>query len=80
VASFFSLLEDTLIGFFLEHSFRKRLSEKPKFYFFDLGVVHDLSRRLSLPLLERTPAYGDAFEHFIVLEIFRLASYFEPLS
>ncbi len=81
VASFFSLLEDTLIGFFLEpfhNSFRKRLSEKPKFYFFDLGVVRALSRQLDLPLLESTSAYGDAFEHFIILEIMRLASYFEP--
>ena len=81
VASFFSLLEDTLIGFFLEpfhNSFRKRLSEKPKFYFFDLGVVRALSRRLSVPLIEKTSAYGEAFEHFVILEIIRLASYFEP--
>lgn len=80
VASFFSLLEDTLLGFFLEpfhNSFRKRLSEKPKFYFFDLGVARALSRRLSLPLMEKTHAYGDAFEHFIILEIHKLASYFE---
>ena len=81
VASFFSLLEDTLIGFFLEpfhHSFRKRLSEKPKFYFFDTGVVRALSRRLGVSLVERTPAFGDAFEHYVILEIMRLASYFEP--
>lgn len=81
VASFFSLLEDTLIGFFLEpfhNSFRKRLSEKPKFYFFDLGVVRALSRRLTIPLVERTIAYGDAFEHFVIAEIMRLASYVEP--
>lgn len=81
VASFFSLLEDTLIGFYLEpfhNSFRKRLSEKPKFYFFDLGVVRALARRLSIPLAEKTVAYGDAFEHFIILEIMRLASYYEP--
>lgn len=81
VASFFSLLEDTLIGFFLEpfhNSFRKRLSEKPKFYFFDLGVTRALSRRLPIPLLEGNHAYGEAFEHFIILEIIKLASYFEP--
>lgn len=82
VASFFSLLEDTLIGFFLEpfhNSFRKRLSEKPKFYFFDLGVVRALSRRLSVPFIEGgNHAYGEAFEHFVILEIMRLASYFEP--
>ena len=50
VASFFTLLEDTLIGFFLEpfhNSFRKRLGSTPKFYFFDPGVVRALARRLS---------------------------------
>ena len=80
VASFFSLLEDTLLGFFLEpfhNSFRKRLSEKPKFYFFDMGVQRALARGLSVPLLERTAAYGEAFEHFVILEILRLANYFE---
>jgi len=81
VASYFTLLEDTLLGFFLEpfhNSFRKRLGQTPKFYFFDPGVVRALSRRLSVPLAERTPSYGDAFEHYIILEIMRLASYFEP--
>lgn len=81
VVSFFSLLEDTLIGFYLEpfhNSIRKRLSEKPKFYFFDLGVTRALSRRLSVQLVEKTSAYGDAFEHFVILEILRLANYFEP--
>lgn len=80
VASYFSLLEDTLIGFFLEpfhNSFRKRLSEKPKFYFFDTGVVRALSHTLEIPLIEKTSGYGEAFEHFIILEIMRLASYFE---
>lgn len=79
VASFFSLLEDTLVGFFLEpfhNSFRKRLSEKPKFYFFDLGIVRALSRKLTLTLQEKTTPYGDAFEHFVILEIVRLTSYY----
>jgi predicted AAA+ superfamily ATPase len=81
VKEYFSVLEDTLIGFFLEpyhNSFRKRLSEKPKFYFFDTGVVRSLSRRLSVPLISKTFAYGEAFEHFIFLEFIRLASYFQP--
>lgn len=81
IKEYFIILEDTLIGFFLEpfhNSFRKRLVEKPKFYFFDTGVVRSLSRRLSVPLVPKTPAYGDAFEHFILLEFMRLASYFQP--
>jgi len=81
IKEYFIILEDTMIGFFLEpfhNSFRKRLVQKPKFYFFDTGVVRSLSRRLSVPLLPKTAAYGDAFEHYILLEIIRLGSYFQP--
>lgn len=81
IKEYFLILEDTLIGFFLEPfhtSFRKRLSEKPKFYFFDTGVVRSLSRRLSMPLIPKTAAYGEAFEHFVILEFIRLGSYFQP--
>lgn len=81
IKEYFCILEDTLIGFFLEpfhNSFRKRLVEKPKFYFFDPGVVRCLSRRLSVPLTPKTAAYGEAFEHFILLEFLRLKSYFQP--
>lgn len=75
VKSYYAILEDTLLGFFLEgfdHSFRKRLSTKPKFYFFDMGITRALSRMLSVPLMSRTAAYGDAFEHFILLECIKL--------
>lgn len=81
IKEYFCILEDTMIGFFLEpfhHSFRKRLVEKPKFYFFDTGVVRSLSRRLSIPLIPKTAAYGEAFEHFILLEFIRLGGYFQP--
>jgi uncharacterized protein len=75
VKSYYTILEDTLIGFYLEgyqHSFRKRLITKPKFYFFDTGVTRALSRMLSVPLIPSTAAYGEAFEHFIILEIIKL--------
>lgn len=81
IKEYFIILEDTLIGFFLEPyhtSFRKRLVEKPKFYFFDTGVTRSLAKRLSVPLLPQTFAYGEAFEHYIILEIFRLSSYLKP--
>lgn len=81
IKSYFQILEDTLIGFFLEpfhHSVRKRLSEKPKFYFFDTGVCRSLARLLSIPLQVGNHAYGNAFEHYIIIECFRLASYFQP--
>jgi predicted AAA+ superfamily ATPase len=79
VKSYYEILEDTLIGFFLEpfhNSFRKRLSLKPKFYFFDPGVVRALARLTTIPLAPQTMAYGMAFEHFIILECFRLAAYY----
>lgn len=75
VKSYYAILEDTLIGFYLEgfeHSFRKRLSTKPKFYFFDTGITRALSRMLSVPLMPSTAGYGDAFEHFIILECIKL--------
>lgn len=81
IKEYFCVLEDSLIGFFLEpfhDSFRKRLVGKPKFYFFDTGIVRALARRLSIPLTPKTAAYGEAFEHYILLEILRLGNYFQP--
>ncbi len=79
VKDYFSLLEDTLIGFFLEpfhHSFRKRLRTAPKFYFFDTGVTRTLARLLRVPLRESTSLYGDTFEHLVILECIKLAHYY----
>jgi uncharacterized protein len=81
VREYFSIIEDTLLGFFLEpfkHSFRKRLSHKPKFYLFDTGVVRSLTGMLSAPLLTGNSTYGEIFEHYIILECIRLANYFKP--
>lgn len=81
IKQYFSILEDTLMGFMLEPfngSFRKRLHSKPKFYFFDTGVCRALSRTLSIPLKKSTTDYGNSFEHFIILECIRLASYYYP--
>ena len=68
-----------MIGFFLEafqHSFRKRLSKTPKFYFFDTGVVRALTNQLNVPLTQSTSYYGEVFEHFIILQCRQLASYY----
>jgi uncharacterized protein len=79
VHTYYSILVDTLVGFFLESyhgSFRKRLSSKPKFYFFDTGVSRALAGLTTVPLLPQTNAYGNAFEHFIILECLRLSDYY----
>lgn len=78
VKSYFHILEDTLMGDFLYpylKSPRKRLSQQPKFYFFDPGVVRALTRKLNVPLEPQTPDYGDAFEHFVILETMRENAY-----
>lgn len=79
VRSYFQILEETLIGFYLEafdYSLRKRLVKSPKFYLFDLGVKKALEKTLSAPILPGTYEYGKAFEHFILCEIKRIVEYF----
>lgn len=78
IKSYYTILEDTLLGFFLEpfhNSLRKRLNKKPKFYFFDTGVVRALARMSTVPLIPSTNAYGNAFEHFIIMECMKISSY-----
>lgn len=78
IRSYFQILEDTLIGFFLlpySRSQRKRLSMHPKFYFFDTGVVRALSGKLTVPLHRGTIEYGRVFEHFLILEVARMIHY-----
>ncbi|MBI3292557.1 MAG: ATP-binding protein [Elusimicrobia bacterium] len=81
VQSFFSILEDTLVGYLLpayHRSVRKRQNTQPKFYFFDLGVKRALERTLEQALYPKTYAFGQAFEHFVLMEIVRLSAYQKP--
>lgn len=78
VQSYFQILEDTLVGFSVpayHRSLRKRQVTNPKFYFFDTGVKRALDRTLTVPLLPQTSAFGNAFEHFVFLELARRSEY-----
>ena len=78
VQNYYSILEDTLIGFPLpayHTSVRKSQSLASKFYLFDTGVCRALKRTLSVPLVSGTYDFGDTFEHFIILECMKLAEY-----
>jgi predicted AAA+ superfamily ATPase len=80
VVNYFSILEDTLIGFYLPSfhlSVRKSQLSAPKFLFFDLGIRNTLAETIDLAPREGSSYYGDLFEHFLILEIYRLNSYFE---
>jgi uncharacterized protein len=78
VQSYYQILEDTLLGYYVlpyHTSIRKRQRKGPKMYLFDCGVCRAL---LGLHTQAVTPAnygYGKVFEHFIFLEMYRLASY-----
>lgn len=81
VQNYFSILEDTMVGFLLppyHHSVRKRQRAKAKFYYFDLGVQRTLAGKIELPLGDSGYEFGDAFEHFVIAEIRRLCRYLKP--
>ena len=76
VKEYYSILEDTLIGFFLLPYFkseRKRMSRQPKFYFFDNGVTRSLSGSLNDP--PNLQEQGRLFEQLVVQEIYRYNEY-----
>ncbi len=70
VQSYFRILEDTLLGFWLPAWKLKRANKQvmqSKFYFFDCGVVRALSERLPYPLLPEER--GNLLETLILNEI-----------
>jgi uncharacterized protein len=78
VQSYFYILEDTLVGFFLpayHPSIRKQEQQSQKFYLFDEGVTRALTRHLDIPQLQSTYTYGRAFEAFVIQQIKFLISY-----
>ena len=78
IQEYFQILEDTLLGFWLEpygKSPRKRMAKHPKFYFFDTGAQRALKKTLRDPVEPRTPEFGSLFENFFINEVRRLNSY-----
>ncbi len=78
VQNYYSILEETLVGFYLNsyhRSIRKSQRLSPKFYLFDAGVCRALKGTLDIPLRPQTYDFGESFEHFIILEIIKLAEY-----
>ncbi len=74
VKEYYSILEDTLLGFFLwpwDRSERKKA--RPKFYFFDTGVIRAIQNRLND---DPTPQEkGVLFEQWFINECHRLRDY-----
>lgn len=79
VKNYFQILEDTLLGFYLQPyhtSLRKRHRSAPKFYFYDLGIVRTLQNTIRQTPVEGTYEYGVLFESFLINEIIRLNEYY----
>lgn len=74
--NYFQILEDTLIGFsipgFTQTKKRKAIS-RAKHYLFDLGVCRYLAKGSRIQY--KSKAFGEAFEHFIILELRAYLSY-----
>jgi predicted AAA+ superfamily ATPase len=79
VKEYYQILVDTLLGTFVL-PFKKRqerqvISKAPKFYLFDTGVAGSIVRRTIAK--EKGEMFGNAFEHFIYLEMLAHSSYHE---
>ena len=80
IKGYYQILEDTLIAVKLEpylKSARKRLIMHPKYYFFDTGIINAINGRISIPPVKGSTIYGMLFEHFVILETYRLIHYIE---
>lgn len=66
VASWFGILEETLIGYLLpcfQKTHKRKAMSSKKFYFFDCGLSNAILNRFSLS--EATPEFGTAMENYI---------------
>lgn len=78
VKEYFSVLEETLIGYTIPaftNNVKRRVIQSPKFYYFDVGIVNFLLRRRSL--LPGSAEFGHAFEHLIMQELIAYIGYSE---
>lgn len=76
VRQYYQVLEDTLLGFFLTawtKSIKRKAITMAKFYYFDVGVRNTIVGIKNLD--PHSDLYGQAFEHFIILEIRAYLSY-----
>ena len=72
VKEYYQILEDTLLGYFLQPYYRRKKRDHitvktPKFYLFDVGVVNGLTKRKIAEL--KGAQAGVMFEHYIFMEL-----------
>jgi len=70
VKEYFSILEDTLVGYLIpayQKVVKRKLTQSPRFYFFDTGITNYLLHRETVT--PGTSEYGRCFEQFVVMEL-----------
>jgi predicted AAA+ superfamily ATPase len=79
VKEYFQILVDTLLGTmtapFKKRQDRQVIGKASKFYLFDVGVAGEITKRQIAE--EKGELFGQAFEHFIFLEMWTHSSYNE---
>lgn len=82
IREYYQILEDTFIGFMVpawQKSQKRKAVSTGKFYYFDIGVKNTLAQIFQID--PQSDLYGQAFEHFIALELRAYLSYNRsPLS
>jgi uncharacterized protein len=76
IKEYFSILEDTMIGFMVpayKKVVKRRVILAPRFYYFDVGITNYLLKRGRLQ--PGSPEYGKAFEQFIIQELYAYTKY-----
>lgn len=76
VKEYFSILEDTMLGFYLPaytKITKRRVLQSPKFYYSDVAIPNHLLRRTTI--LPGTDVYGHTLEHFVIQELRAFLSY-----
>lgn len=76
VREYYQILQDTFIGFLVPgwtKTLKRKAMSSAKFYFFDLGVRNTLAQIQSI--VPSSEIFGQAFEHFIALELRAYLSY-----
>ena len=76
VRDYFSILEETMFGYFVPafaKTVKRRVVQAPKFYLFDVGVANYLTKRKSLH--PGSLDFGKAFEHLVIHELTAYLSY-----
>jgi predicted AAA+ superfamily ATPase len=76
VKDYFSILEETMFGYFVPaftKTVKRRVTQAPKFYLFDVGVANYLAKRKTLH--PGSLDFGKAFEHLIIHELISWLNY-----